>query len=94
MAPTSKGTHKTLTRFLGKYLKAGKLIEYTELGYHYKSLDLDSDLMTGFADGFTNQEDSRDGLAADLFPLTSQEQRKYVFTPKGRETYRERQVYQ
>src|SRR5437867_7457070 len=52
VAPTSKDTHKTLTRFLGKYLKAGKLIDYTEPGYHYKSLDLDSDLMTGFADGF------------------------------------------
>ena len=93
VAPTSKDTHKTLTRFLGKYLKAGKLIDYTEPGYHYKSFDLDSDLMTGFADGFTNQENSRDGLATDLFPLTSQEQKKYVFTLKGRESYRKEQVY-
>ena len=93
VAPTSKGTHKTLTRFSGKYLKAGKLIDYTEPGYHYKSFDLDSDLMTGFADGFTNQENSRDGLATDLFPLTSQEQKKYVFTLKGREAYRKEEVY-
>src|SRR5437773_757580 len=93
VAPTSKGTHKTLTRFLGKYLKAGKLIEYTEPGYHYKSLDLDSDLMTGFADGFTNQENSRDGLAADVFLLTSAEQKKYVVTLEGREVYRAKHDY-
>jgi hypothetical protein len=75
VAPAGNGTHKTLTRFLGKYLKGEVLIEYTEPGYHYKDLDLDSDLMTSFAEEFANDKDSRDGIAAGLFPLTSREQK-------------------
>ena len=93
VAPTAKGTQKTLTRFQGKYLKNGKLVAYTEPGFQYKDLDLDGDLMSGFADGLANREGSRDGIAADLFPLVSEEQRKYVFTLKGTELFRNRNVY-
>jgi hypothetical protein len=93
VAPSANGTHKTLTRFLGKYLKGKTLIEYTELGYHYKDLDLDSDLITSFAEKFANDKDSRDGIAADLFPLTSQEQKNYVYTLNGEEAYRGKDVY-
>lgn len=93
VAPTAKETEKTLTRFLGKYLKDGKLVEYTESGFHYKGLDLDADLITGLAEELTDNKESRDGIAADLFPLTSLEQRKYLFTLTGRETYRGKEVY-
>jgi hypothetical protein len=93
VAPSANGTHKTLNGFLGKYLKGKELIEYNEPGYHYKGLDLDSELMTSFADDLANDEGSRDGIAPDLFPLTSQEQKKYVYTLKGKEAYRGKDVY-
>src|SRR5262245_20253259 len=93
VSPTATGTKKDLTRFLGRYLKDGKLVEYKEAGFHYKGFDLDADIITGLADEMADDKNSRDGLAADLFPLTSQEQKKYDFTLKGRENYRGKEVY-
>ena len=93
VAPTAKGTEKTLIRFLGKYLKEGKLVAYAEPEFHYKGLDLDADLITGLAEEMAGDKDSRDGISADLFPLTSQEQKKYDFALKGRETFRGKDVY-
>jgi len=93
VAPTAKGTEKTLTRFLGKYLKEDKLVEYTEPEFHYKDFDLDADLITDLAKEMADDKNSRDGISANLFPLTSEEQKKYDFALKGRETFRNREVY-
>lgn len=93
VAPTAKGTQKTLAQFRGKYLKNGKFIEYTEPGFQYKELDLDGDLITDLANDLTNHEGSRDGIATDLFPLTSKEQKKYLFVLKGKEKYQDKVVY-
>lgn len=93
VAPTTTGTRKNLTRFLGRYLKDGKLVEYTETGFHYKGFDLDADIITSLAADMADDKNSRDGLAADLFPLTSQEQKKYDFTLKARESYRGKEVF-
>ena len=93
VAPTAKGTEKTLIRFLGKYLKEGKLVEYTDPEFHYKELDLDAELITSLAEDTADDKGSRDGISADLFPLTSREQKKYDFALKGRETFRGKDVY-
>jgi hypothetical protein len=93
VAPTAKGMEKTLKHFQGKYLKDGKLIEYSEPGLHYKGFDLDADLITSMAEDMAGDKNSRDGIAAGLFPLTSEEQKKYVFQLKGRDTYRGREVF-
>jgi hypothetical protein len=93
VAPTAKGTQKTLKRFQGKYLKEGKLIEYAEPGFHYKDFDLDADIITSMAEDMADDKNSRDGIAAGLFPLTSEEQKRYLFELKGRGTYRGKEVY-
>ena len=92
VAPTASGTTKNLRRFSGKYERDGRLIAYMEPGYNYKDLDLDGELITDFAQDFANDESSRDGIANDLFPLTTKEQEKYRFTLKAREEYRARKV--
>jgi hypothetical protein len=93
VTPSAKGIQKKLTGFRGKYLKDREYITYKDPGYRYKDLDLDGDLITDFADDFANDGGTRDGLAADLFPVTSQEQKKYVFALRGTDRLRDREVF-
>jgi hypothetical protein len=53
---------------------------------------LDGNLVHDFRDDFSNDR-SKDGLGRDLFPLTSEEQKKYLFEPAGEETVQGRKVY-
>jgi hypothetical protein len=84
--------HKKLTAFHGKYADGGQLIDYYKSGWTYKELDVDGELAHELVDDFTNRP-TRDGLSADLFPLTPFRQQRYVFHLVGRETYRERPVW-
>lgn len=85
--PSAKGTGKKLARCEGRYETKGKFVSFTEPGHTYKGMDLDGEIMDDFIDDMTG-DDSRDGIGTDLFPLTAEEQRKYRFTLKNRETYR------
>jgi hypothetical protein len=93
VTPTPEQTEKTLLRFLGKYEKDGKLLEYSEPRFRHKELDLDGEIISELAEEFTNDKKSRDGIARDFFPLTSREQSKYRFNLKGEEVHRDRPVY-
>ena len=93
VSPQPRGTKKELIHFEGRYADHGKLIPYAKPGYEYKGLDIDGDLIDDLCNSFTNDENSRDGIANDLFPLTAHQQYKYDFTLKGREQYRGRAVY-
>jgi hypothetical protein len=92
VAPTEKGTHKELVRLTGEYEKDGRMIPYSEAGFTYKDVDIDGELIDDLADDLANDKDSKDGISADLFPLTSKQQKKYLFTLKGTEEYRGRRV--
>jgi hypothetical protein len=50
------------------------------------------DLVQGFRDDAINDQ-SKDGIARDLFPLNSEEQKQYIFELAGQETSRGRRVY-
>jgi hypothetical protein len=93
VAPTPNGADKTLTKFSGKYEQKGKVVEYDKAHYKYKDLDIDGDVISDLADDMANDSGSRDGVGADLFPLTGREQKKYSFQLKGTEAYRGREVY-
>jgi hypothetical protein len=77
--PTDTGTTKELTRFAGSYEKDGRMIPYSQPGFIYRDTDIDGELINSLADDLANDRNSRDGIAADLFPLTAEEQRKYRF---------------
>ena len=49
-------------------------------------------MVNSISEDMTNDKNSRDGLARDLFPLTGDEQKKYDFQLKGVETYKGRRV--
>ena len=93
VTPSARGTQKKLTRFAGKYLKDQNLVTYTEPGYQYREFDLDGSLITDFADDFANDQEAKDSIGTDLFPLTTREQKKYVFTLKGHDQFRDREVF-
>jgi len=58
VTPTPEQTERTLIRFLGKYEKNGKLLEYGEPGFRHKELDLDGEIISEFAEEFTNDKKS------------------------------------
>jgi hypothetical protein len=89
----AKGFEKKLTHFAGKYAGKNGMVGYDHPHFKYKGLDLDGDLVSGLADGFTNDPKSRDGIGKDLFPLTPDEQKKYAFNLTGRETLHGRDVF-
>ena len=93
VTPGPKDTQKTLLSFRGKYEKGGRYIEYSQPGYEYKDLDIDGALMDSLADDLTHDKGSRDGIAVDLFPLTTKSQAGYRFTLEKKEEYRGREVF-
>jgi hypothetical protein len=93
VTPAEKAFKKDLTHFVGKYEKGGKLIPYDKPGYQYKGLDIDGDLANDMANDLANDKNSRDGITNDLFALTAQKQKRFVFKLEGKEDYRGRQVY-
>ena len=93
VSPNEHGVRKELLRLDGKYEYKGKYIAYDRAGYKYKGVDVDGDLINGFSEDMTNDKQSRDGIGADLFPLTTGEQRKYNFKLLAAEQYRGRDVY-
>jgi len=93
VTPTPKGIKKERTLFRGKYVAHNKEIAFDQPGFEYKSVDIDADLGRSLLDDFTDEKDARDGIAHDLFPLTSAEQSKYDFRLDGTEDYRGTAVY-
>jgi len=93
VTPGANNSRKSLDWFTGRYEKDGKLTEYYDPGYNYKDVDIDGDLINDLADDLANEKQSRDGIACELFPLTTPEQKKYSFTLQGAEEYRGKGVY-
>jgi hypothetical protein len=83
VTPTPSGTEKKLENFEGRYEMKGRLLPYGKPGFTCKDLDLDGELIDGLTEDLVNDRDSRDGIAAGLFPLTGREQQGYQFAFSG-----------
>lgn len=90
VTPTPNGTKKELKHIEGRYWRKGKYLEF-----HREPVpepdSLDGELIHDFRDDLANDQ-SKDGLGRNLFPLTSEEQKKYRFVLAGEETFRGREV--
>ena len=75
VAPDVRGLKKDLTYFDGKYETGGKYVSYDKPGYTYKEMDIDGELIDEMSNEMTN-DNSRDGIGKNLFPLTAEEQEK------------------
>lgn len=91
VTPLPDGTEKKLKALSGRYLLKGKY--QTFAGEPVPAPDsLDGNLIKSLRDDLSNEK-SKDGLGKDLFPLTSVEQKKYLFTLLGQETQEGRNLY-
>lgn len=92
VVPTPEGTKKELKARSGKYWAKGKYVDITVDSAGDGNGDLTDDLSTDLAKEMTNEK-SKDGLARHLFPLTSEEQKQYVFRMIGDAEQDGRAVY-
>ncbi len=83
VTPKAKGFERKLDKFEGWYERQGQWIPYDKPHFQYKKVDLDGGLIDELIQDWTGNEDSRDGVSKDLFPLTAEHQRRYVFQSKG-----------
>jgi hypothetical protein len=89
--PKPDGTEKTLERLTGRYWHKGKAVDFA--GEPVPESDsTDGELIHDFREDLTN-DDSKDGFARDLFPLTTEEQKRYQFRLIGEELFEGRQAY-
>jgi hypothetical protein len=91
VVPKPAGTERTIQLLTGRYWHNGKYVDFT--GEPVPAADsTDGDLVHSFREDLTN-DDSKDGLARDLFPLTTEEQQTYQFRFIGEETFEGRKTY-
>ena len=91
VAPSPDGTEKKLTQITGRYWVKGKYETFaSEPTPGHDSLD--GELIKSFRDDLSNDK-TKDGLAKDLFPLTSEEQKEYEFKLLGQEVEAGRSLY-
>ena len=91
VVPTPDGTEKELQMLVGRYWHKGKYEPFQ--GEPAPEADsIDGDLIHDFREDLSNEK-TKDGLAQELFPLTSEEQKNYNFKLLGREVQDGRNVY-
>jgi len=91
VVPKPEATERTLQQMAGRYWHGGKYVEFT--GEPVPAEDsTDGELVHSFREDLTN-DDSKDGLARDLFPLTTEEQKNYQFRLIGEEIFEGRKTY-
>jgi hypothetical protein len=91
VTPTPDGTDKQLKLITGRYWKKGKYEQFQ--GEPVPEPDgIDGSLVKSFREDLSNDK-TKDGLAKDLFPLTSEQQKDYDFKLLGQEEEAGRSVY-
>jgi hypothetical protein len=91
VTPTAKGTERKRESIKGRYWYKGRYLAFS--GEPVPRQDsLDGGLTAGFRDDLTN-DDSKDGIAKDLFPLTSEEQKDLRFELAGEQMVAGRRAY-
>jgi hypothetical protein len=92
VVPNSDASAKKLTALKGKYWQKDRYVEYS--GHETSDRDrLDGDLVSDLRDDLANEKQTKDGIAANLFPLTSKEQEHYGFKLLGEEVVNGRKAY-
>src|SRR5208282_5506689 len=91
VVPLPDGTQKQLKSLTGRYWTKGKYVAF-QGKLMPEAAGPDADLIQNLRNNLLNDK-SKDGLAHDLFPLTSEEQKNYQFKLLGQEVEAGRSVY-
>jgi hypothetical protein len=91
VVPKPDHTERTLEQLTGRYWHKGKYRAFS--GEPVPEADsTDGELVHDFREDVTDEK-SKDGLAHDLFPLTTNEQKEYKFRLIDNESFEGRQAY-
>ena len=91
VAPTADGIKKEMKHIDGRYWHQHRYLDFHGEPIPEKNT-LDGALVESFRDDLLNSK-SKDGLETDLFPLTSEQQKKYAFELLAEQTVHGRRVY-
>jgi hypothetical protein len=91
VVPQPDHSERTLQVLTGRYWHKGKYQEFTGEPVP-QAESTDAELIHDLREDLTNEE-SKDGMARDLFPLTTDQQHDYKFRLVGRELFENRQSY-
>src|SRR5579871_1943608 len=90
--PGAQGSSKKLTQLLGKFWSKNQYLTYTAEPVPDDD-GVDADIVEDFRHDLADEKKSKDGLAVNLFPLTSKEQEKYRFQLQPDQTLNGHTVY-
>jgi hypothetical protein len=98
VVPSATGFNKKLVSFQGEYRKGGQTLTYRQpLPEHDSTArndsGMDAELIDQLTDGLVNDDDSRDGIPRNLFPLRSRNLAAWAFTMKGEMELQGRRTY-
>jgi hypothetical protein len=95
VTPAEHGVKRERTAFVGKYTDHGKVVEYHDPEQHpgHIHVQIDGEVCNDLVNEVNNDDETKDGLSKDLFPLTASEQKHYIFHLNGTEDYRGIPVY-
>jgi hypothetical protein len=96
MIPSANGVRKELVSLKGRFEERGQEVQFEQSVKEHEGVrrdTMDADLARDLSEDLTGDSHSRDGFAHDLFPLTSEEQKKYRFRLAGSEVHHGRSVY-
>jgi len=91
VTPTAKGVEKKRLSVTGRYRHKGRYIDFAGEPIPEKD-SLDGSLASSFEESLTN-DNSKDSLAKDLFPLTSEAQKDLIFDLAGEQIVSARKAY-
>jgi hypothetical protein len=91
VVPKPDHTERTLEQLTGRYWHKGKYQAFSGEPVP-EPQSTDGELVHDFREDVTDEK-SKDGLAQDLFPLTTDEQKKYKFRLMDQEPFESRQCY-
>ena len=93
VTPSADGVKREMVSFKGKYVDHGKEAPVSRPGEEHKEIDIDASIAEGLGDATGGDDQARDGVSYDFFPLDRDKQKSYTFKLKGTETWRGHQVF-
>ncbi|HVW09690.1 MAG TPA: hypothetical protein VHC90_13970 [Bryobacteraceae bacterium] len=93
VTPSADGFDRDMVRFAGKYSDRGQEFAVSKPGEEHREIDLDASIAEALGDSIGGDNDARDGVSYDFFPLSAEKQKHYVFKLKGTEIWRGRNVF-
>ncbi len=93
VTPSAGGTEREMVHFAGKYVDHGKEVAISKPGEEHKDVDIDASIAEALGEAIGGDDDSRDGVNYDFFPLSAGKQKAYTFKLKGGEMWRGHEVF-